>query len=55
MKLVQASHFNEELLIVHNLDIKGQRQIEMEEFDYAFDFNAVYRPIEGGRTFTRLG
>jgi predicted amidohydrolase len=55
MKLVQASHFNEELLIVHNLDIKGQRQVEMSEFDYAFDFNSVYRPIEGGRTFSRLG
>jgi hypothetical protein len=50
---VQASHFNEELLIVHNLDIKGQRQVELDDFDYAFDFKAIYRPMDGGRTYTR--
>jgi predicted amidohydrolase len=53
LNLVQASHFNEELLIVHNLDIKGQRQVELDDFDYAFDFESVYRPMDGGRAFTR--
>ncbi len=54
MKLIQASHFNEELLIIHNVDIKGQRQREKDDFDYAVDFNAVYRPIHGKRAFTRI-
>lgn len=51
--LVQGSHFNEELLVVHNLDIKGARKAEQEDFDYAIDFNAIYRPLEGSRAFTR--
>ena len=51
--LVQASHFNEELVIVHNLDIEGARAAEKDDFDYAFDFNEIYRPLEGSRTFTR--
>ncbi len=54
LKLVQASKFNEELLIVHNIDIKGQRQREQDDFNYALDFNAVYRPIHGKRAFTRI-
>ncbi len=45
--LVQASHFNEELLVVHNVDIRGGRQFELDDFDYEFDFHQVYRPIEG--------
>ncbi len=53
MRLVQASNFNEELVIVHNLDIKGARASEQEDFDYAIDFNAIYRPLEGSRSFTR--
>ena len=48
MKLVQASHFNEELLVVHNLDIRGSRRFELDDFDYEFDFRQVYRPMEGG-------
>jgi predicted amidohydrolase len=51
--LVQASRANEELLVVHNLDIKGARKAEQEDFDYAIDFNAIYRPMEGSRAFTR--
>lgn len=51
--LVQASHFNEELLVVHNLDIKGARKIEQDDFDYAIDFNEIYRPMEDSRAFTR--
>jgi len=53
MTLVQASHFNEELVIVHNLDIKGARADEHDEFDYALDFNEIYRPLENSRGFTR--
>lgn len=51
--LIQGSHFNEELLVVHNLDIKGARKVEQDDFDYAIDFNEIYRPMEGSRTFTR--
>ena len=51
--LVQASRFNEELVIVHNLDIQGARDAEKDDFDYAFDFKEIYRPMEGSRTFTR--
>jgi predicted amidohydrolase len=53
MCLVQASRFNEELVIVHNLDIEGARDDEKDDFDYAFDFQEIYRPLEGSRTFTR--
>ena len=53
MCLVQASRVNEELVIVHNLDIEGTRDAEKDDFDYAFDFQEIYRPLEGSRTFTR--
>ena len=53
MCLVQASRFNEELVIVHNLDIEGTRAAELDDFNYAFDFKEIYRPLEGSRTFTR--
>jgi predicted amidohydrolase len=51
--LIQASHTSEELLIVHNLDIVGARKSEQEDFDYAIDFNAIYRPMAGSRAYTR--
>jgi len=54
LKMIQASHIHEELLIVHNIDIKGQRQLEKDDFDYAIDFDAVYRSLEDKRTFTRI-
>ncbi len=53
MCLVQASRVNEELVIVHNVDIEGTRDAEKDDFDYAFDFKEIYRPLEGSRTFTR--
>jgi len=53
LKLIQASHLNEELLIVHNLDIAAARHQEKDDFDYAFDFSQIYRPMEGGRGYTR--
>ena len=53
LKLIQASHFNEELIIVHNLDVAGARRQEKDDFDYAFDFSEIYRPMEDGRGYTR--
>lgn len=53
LKLIQASHLNEELLVVHNLDITGARHDEKDDFDYAFDFSQVYRPMTGGVGYTR--
>jgi predicted amidohydrolase len=54
LKLLQASNINEELLIIHNVDIKGQLEWEKDDFNYAFDFGSVYRRIEGKRAFTRI-
>jgi predicted amidohydrolase len=51
--LIQASHVNEELVIVHNVDIRGAQEAEKDDFDYAFDFKQVYRPMRDGTTFTR--
>ena len=51
--LIQGSHVNEELLIVHNVDVEGARDEEKDDFDYAFDFKQVFRPLEGGKTFSR--
>jgi len=53
LELVQASHVNEELLIVQNLDIKGARDDEHEDFNYAIDFKEIYRPLEDSRGFSR--
>jgi predicted amidohydrolase len=53
LTLIQASHLNEELLVVHNLDIAGARRQEKDDFDYSFDFSAVYRPMSDGRGYTR--
>lgn len=54
MRLVQASRFYEELLIIHNVDIKGQKKTEQDDFNYAVDFTSIYRPIHGKRAFTRI-
>lgn len=53
IRLAQASHHEEELLIVRNIDIKGERKIEHADFSYAGDFQNIYRPIAGSRAFTR--
>ncbi|NIO07863.1 MAG: carbon-nitrogen hydrolase family protein [Deltaproteobacteria bacterium] len=52
--LAQASRVHEELLIVHNLDIKTHREFEKDDFNYALDFTSIYRPVQGKRTFTRI-
>jgi predicted amidohydrolase len=54
INLLQASNINEELLIIHNVDIKGQRDWEKDDFNYALDFESIYRPLHGQRTFTRI-
>ena len=51
--LIQASHVNEELVIVHNVDVERATESEKDDFDYAFDFKQIYRPLEDGSTFTR--
>ncbi|MBA2666596.1 MAG: carbon-nitrogen hydrolase family protein [Trueperaceae bacterium] len=51
--LIQASRYNEELLIVHNLDIEGAIDDEQDDFHYAFDFKEIYRSFEGAKSFTR--
>ena len=53
MKLVQASNFNEELLIVHHLNIHGERQVELGYFDYGLDFRAIFKPMGDGYIFSR--
>jgi predicted amidohydrolase len=55
LELVRASRVDDELLIVHNLDIKGAREEEHESFNYAIDFREIYRPLGKSRTFTRKG
>jgi predicted amidohydrolase len=54
MPLVQASRTEEELLIVHNIDMQDQRQAEQDDFNYALEFSSIYRPIHGKRSFTRV-
>jgi predicted amidohydrolase len=54
LKLLQASKLEEELLIVHNVDIKGQRRIELDDFNYAMDFSEIHRHIEGKCAFTKI-
>lgn len=53
MCLVQASNINEELLIVHNLNVGETRAAELDDFDYAFDFKTVYRESAEASRFTR--
>ena len=53
MKLIQASHVEEELLIVHNLDVRGARTAERDDFDYAIDFHEIYRRLGESRMVTR--
>ncbi len=46
MKLIQASNINEELIIIRNLDIKGQRDREEDDFNYRIDFKSFYRNLK---------
>lgn len=53
MKLIEASHDNEELLVIHNINITKEKQSEEEDFWYYRDFSEIYSLIEGKRAFTR--
>ncbi len=44
--LVQASNCNDELLVVHNVDVVGARRFELDDFNYEFDFRQVHRPMD---------
>ena len=33
---------------MRNLDIKGGRRFELDDFNYEFDFREVYRPMQDG-------
>ncbi len=46
MRLLQLSNINEELLIIRNLDIKGQRSKEKDDFNYRIDFENFYRNMK---------
>ena len=47
MRLLQASNINEELLIIRNVDIKGQKDKEQDRFNYRVDFENLYRYMKG--------
>ncbi len=46
MKIVGASNITEELILVRNLDIKGQRFKERDDFNYQIDFASFYKHME---------
>jgi len=54
LPLVQASHFNEELLIAHNVDIMAHREFELDDFNYAMDFREIYRVMQDQRTHSNI-
>jgi len=55
LKLLQGSHIRDELLIVHNISIKGEAKFEKDDFDYSIDFNKIYKILKGKKSFTRMG
>ena len=54
LKLIQASHDQEQLLVINNIDITKEKQFEESDFYYYRDFAEIYTPIEGKRAFTRV-
>jgi len=54
LKMVQSSHNRDELLIIHNIDIKKEVKFEKDDFDYSVDFNKIYKILKGKRSFTRM-
>ncbi|MCP3940043.1 MAG: carbon-nitrogen hydrolase family protein [Desulfobacteraceae bacterium] len=54
IKLIQASNKYEELIVVHNIDIKEQTEYEHNDFFYYDDFEQIYDPVKSLRTFTRI-
>jgi hypothetical protein len=43
--LIQASRLHDELIVVHNLEIAGAREFELDDFNYEFDFREVHRAM----------
>ncbi len=46
MKVVQASNITAELILLHNVDIHGQRFRERDDFDYQIDFSEFYKHMQ---------
>jgi predicted amidohydrolase len=53
IELLQGSHEQEELLVIHHIDILGETQYEQDDFHYYKDFIEVYELIPEKRAFTR--
>ncbi|ACB85322.1 carbon-nitrogen hydrolase family protein [Natranaerobius thermophilus] len=53
MQLLQASNINEELLIIKNLDIRGQKFKEKDDFNYMIDFERFYNGIKDQGSYTK--
>jgi predicted amidohydrolase len=54
LKVIQASNITPELILVRNLDIRGQRTREQDDFDYQIDFTRFYRHMKDEKCFRRL-
>lgn len=54
LEMIQGSNKEDELLIISNIDIKGEVQKEKDDFDYSKDFEEVYKKIKGKRAFSRV-
>ncbi|MBW1789930.1 MAG: carbon-nitrogen hydrolase family protein [Deltaproteobacteria bacterium] len=54
IKLFQGSNDSEELIVIHNIDIKGQIKYERDDFNYYYDFLTIYDLIGKNRSFTRI-
>ena len=54
LKLIQASHDHEQLLVVNNINITKAKQFEESDFYYYRDFVEIYSPLEGKRAYTRV-
>ena len=53
LEFVQGSHQDEELIVIHNIDIIGEKKFEKADFDYAVDFKKIYKEVQGKRAFSR--
>jgi hypothetical protein len=51
---VQGSHEKEELVIVHNIDIAGQRKADKADIDYQTEFLNIVKFSKDDRTFRRI-
>lgn len=53
--LFQASSVEEQLCILHQVDIQNEVETEDDDFDFYDSFIEVYQAIPGKRAFTRMG